>query len=139
MAGIHHGERQPGIVLEFKEKGALAARLADEKKADNIVVLNVEGISSFTDAFVICTGSTRLQIRAIANGIIQGLGEAGCGKPAVDGLGSGAWAVLDYGDLVVHLMSPEARDYYQLESLWGDGQEIDWSAPAARAVAWRRA
>lgn len=133
MADIFCSERRIIIVLESIDKARHAARLADDKKAENIVALDLHNVCSFTDAFVICTGSTRLQLRAIADGIVEGLRGMGCGKPSMDGERNATWLVLDYGDVVIHIMSPDARDYYQLENLWGDGQEIDWQSAETAA------
>jgi len=115
-------------VEEALAKGVIAARLADDKKAEDILVLDLRDLRVFTDAFVICTGQTGLQLKAIANGIVEGLKEGGFGKPAVDGDRGANWVILDYGDLVVHIMNPEARQYYQLENLWGDADELDWQS-----------
>ncbi|MDK2972757.1 MAG: ribosome-associated protein [Candidatus Sumerlaeota bacterium] len=122
-------------VSESTERARRAARLADEKKAEDIVVLDVTGVCTFCDAFVVATGSTGLQLRAIADSIIMGLKADDGFKPAVDGERNASWVVLDYGDVVVHLMSQEAREFYRLEDLWGDGKQIDWQdADAAQGA-----
>jgi ribosome-associated protein len=121
--------------MDAPTKAAHAARFADDKKAEQIVALDLDGICTFTDAFMICTGATRLQLRAIAHGIIEGLGALGVPKPVLDGERNATWMVLDYGDVIVHIMSHDAREYYQLESLWGDGREVDWPAVSAEAEA----
>ncbi len=113
-------------MLEAIDKAVLAARKADDKKAEDITVLDLRGICTFTDAFVICTGSSSLQLRAISNSIDDGLRDVGIRKSTVDGSHHGSWIVMDYGDVVVHIMTPESRDYYRLEGLWGDGKEIGW-------------
>jgi ribosome-associated protein len=91
--------------MDAPTKAAHAARFADDKKAENIIALDLDGICTFTDAFMICTGSTRLQLRAIANGIVEGLTAMGVAKPVMDGERNATWMVLDYGDLIVHIMS----------------------------------
>lgn len=108
------------------ERARRAARLADEKKAEDIVVLDVTGVCTFCDAFVVATGTTGLQLRAIADSIVMGLKADDGFKPAIDGERNQNWVVLDYGDVVVHVMSADARSFYRLEDLWGDGRAVDW-------------
>lgn len=118
-------------------KAVMAAKLADDKKAENISVLDLEELRIFTDAFVICTGQTHLQLKAITNGIVEGLREAGFGKPVVEGDRNASWVILDYGDVVVHVMNPEAHGYYRLEDLWGDAEAVEWETaeiPAGAAA-----
>ena len=112
-------------------KAVLSARMADEKKAEDIIVLDLKGVCTFTDYFVICTGSTSLQLKAMADGIRKSLKNEGYGSPAMDGERQASWIALDYGDVVVHLMHPESREYYRLEDLWGDGKAVDWAEAAA--------
>jgi ribosome-associated protein len=119
-------------VHESIQKAVEAARFADAKKADDIVVIDMREVCSFTDSFVIATGASNLQLRAIRNSIEEGLGRMGFKAGAMEGNHNSSWIVMDYGDVVVHLMSPESRDFYRLESLWGDGPEVMWSADEAR-------
>lgn len=118
------------------DKAVLTAGFADDRKAEDIMVLDLQGICSFTDFFVICTGQSHVQLKAIGEAIIEGLRKTGARPPTgIEGDARQSWYVLDLGDVVVHIMSREARDYYRLENLWGDGQEIDWAQtrPAAAA------
>ena len=108
------------------QRAIQAARLADSKKAEEIQVLDLSGICTFTDAFVICSGATRLQLKAIGETIIKGIKDLDESTPLQDGIRSATWAVLDYGDFVVHIMSPEARNYYRLEDIWGDAKTVEW-------------
>ncbi|MEQ8821317.1 MAG: ribosome silencing factor [Sumerlaeia bacterium] len=112
-------------------KATEVARLADDKKAENVTVLDVRNVCPFTDVLVICEGSTNLQLKAIANSIHMGLKQAGAGTPITDGASGTNWIVLDYGDVIVHIMNHEARFYYRLEDLWGDGEEVAWSGEGA--------
>ena len=113
-------------------QGAIqAARLADLKKAEEIEVLDLRGICTFTDAFLICTGATRLQLKAIADNIVRGIKEMDGTTPIQDGARSSTWVVLDYGDFVVHCMSADARDYYRIEDIWGDARAVEWAAERA--------
>ncbi len=117
---------------ESIQKAVEAARLADAKKADDIVVIDMRQVCSFTDSFVIVTGASNLQLRAIRNSIEEGLGALGFKAGPLEGNHNSSWIVMDYGDVVVHLMSPESRDYYRLENLWGDGPEVFWAAEEVR-------
>jgi ribosome-associated protein len=119
-------------VHESIQKAVEAARLADAKKADDIVVIDMREVCSFTDSFVIATGASNLQLRAIRNSIEEGLGRMGFKAGALEGNHNSSWIVMDYGDVVVHLMSPESREFYRLESLWGDGPEVLWEPDEAR-------
>lgn len=114
----------PIPTLDTLQKAALAARLADEKKAEDIVVLDVRGLCNFADAFVICTGNSRVQLNAICEGINQGFKKAGMKSTRDDQDRRANWMALDYGDVVVHVMSSEARNFYRLERLWGDASEV---------------
>jgi ribosome-associated protein len=90
------------------------------KKAEDVVLLDVHGLSDVTDYFVLFTGSTQIQVQAIADAILDGA-VASRRKPLhVEGRDLGRWALLDFVDVVVHVMQPEARSFYSLERLWGD-------------------
>jgi ribosome-associated protein len=120
-------------VLETLQKAALAAQFADEKKAEDIVLLDLQDLCNFTDIFLICTGNNRIQINAIREGIIDGFRKMGMKAPRDDAERDAKWIVLDYGDVVVHIMSHEARSFYRLESLWGDARRIEWQAALEEA------
>ncbi len=113
-------------MIETLLKAALAAKLADEKKGEDIKVLELQGLCNFTDAFVICTGKNRLHLKAIADSITDGLKQMGVTRPLQDGYRNANWTVLDYGDIIVHIMSEESREFYRLEHLWGDAVAVDW-------------
>ncbi len=109
-----------------RECALLAAKAADEKKATDIMVQEVGAITSMCDYFVIATAANNRQVDAIIEEIEKKLREDGGIKPASrEGLQEGTWALLDYGDIVVHVFQPEARDYYRLEDLWNDCPVID--------------
>ena len=92
--------------------------MASEKLATDIVMLDMRSAFSFTDYFVILTGETRRQIRALLDDIEQTMEEAGMYLHHIEGTADGGWVLLDYGDLVVHVFGPEEREFYQIESLW---------------------
>jgi len=80
------------------------------------------------DYFVIVSGHSRPQIKAIAQELRARLKAAGVAPPRVEGTGLGWWVLMDYGDVIVHLMQPESREYYDLDGLYGECKEIDWRA-----------
>lgn len=107
-----------------RELAGLAVEAAFSKKALDVVVMDLRGISGEVDYFVICTGGSDLQIRAITEAVVQDLKEQAGERPLHrEGVpGSSGWIVLDYFDLVVHVFNPELRSYYDLERLWGDAK-----------------
>jgi ribosome-associated protein len=99
----------------------LIAEYALDKKALDVVELDLRGVSGFTDAFVLCTGTSDRQVKAIHDAIHIGLkNDHGLLPRRVEGLSESRWVLMDYWDVVVHVLTPEARDFYRLESLWGD-------------------
>jgi ribosome-associated protein len=106
-----------------------AVRAAESKKATDIKVLDLTGITSFTDYFVVCTGANSRQIQAIGDEIGLQLKERGDLPIGVEGYKEAEWVLVDYGDFLVHIFSPRARDYYDLERLWRNAKYLD--IPAA--------
>jgi ribosome-associated protein len=102
------------------------AHLADERKADDIVVLQVGPLAYFTEYFVIATGRNERQLRAISEEIIHQARELGSDVLGVEGEASTGWLLIDLGDVVVHLFTPKARELYDLELLWGEATRKDW-------------
>jgi ribosome-associated protein len=110
----------------------LIARASDEKKAEDIDVLDLRKLSNFTDFFVIVTGLSRLQLRAVHDIVIERLKELDITPLNVDGLTTSRWIVLDYGDVILHIFNSEARSYYALERLWGDAKIVRWRVSATK-------
>lgn len=107
---------------------ACAAAAAD-KKAENLVLLDLRGISGFTDFFLICSGSSEPQLKAISSSIRESLRENFDRRPfAEDGYPVSQWVVLDYGDVICHLFHGDKRDFYDLENLWGDARRVSLEA-----------
>jgi len=97
------------------------ARLAADKKALDVIELDLRGVLGYTDYFLICSGNTSRQTKAIHDGILEGLKRAHGTQPRrVEGASGAEWILMDYLDVVVHIFTPEARDYYRLEQLWGE-------------------
>lgn len=113
-------------MLDTLQKAAAAAHFADEVKAEDIALLDVTGLCTFTDSFVICTANNRVQVNAICDRISQGFKKIGFKGPKEDGGPTSNWIVLDFGDVVIHVMNSEARSFYRLEALWGDAPHKDW-------------
>jgi len=97
------------------------AALATDKKAIDVVELDVRGVLDYTDFFLVCSGNTARQTKAIHDGIYQTLkDDHGLLPRRVEGLREARWVLMDYLDVVVHIFTPEARDFYRLEQLWGE-------------------
>jgi ribosome-associated protein len=97
-----------------------AAELALERKAEGVVTLDLRGLSPATDFFVLATGNSDIQVRAIADHVLDELSKDGLRPLHVEGMDRARWVLLDFVDFVVHVFHPLARDFYQLELLWGD-------------------
>jgi ribosome-associated protein len=111
--------------MDSRKLALLCREFADNKKAEDIVVLEVREVSSVTDYFVIASGTSEPHLRAILDEITDKLREEHGVKPrAVDGTTHTSWVVLDYFDVIVHVMRSEARQRYDLETLWGDAPRI---------------
>jgi len=104
----------------------LCARVAQDNKARNIVVLDMRGITPLYDFFILATGASRRQIHTLAEEIDAQMAAEGESRTGIEGYDSGRWVVQDYGDIVVHLFDQEMRGYYALEELWADAKRIDW-------------
>jgi ribosome-associated protein len=113
-----------GFEIGPREKSRFAAKLALNKKAEDVVILDMRKLSNFCDYFVICSGNSQRQVEGIAQAIEEGflakklkLANAGDGN-------NGLWSLLDYGDVVIHIFSQETREYYSLERLWIDAKRV---------------
>ena len=106
-----------------------AAAAADDKQAEDVVVLDVGGVLAITGQFVIASASNSRLVRTIADAVEERLTELGGPKPhRIEGLDDLRWVLMDYGDFVVHVFLDEARRYYELERLWNDVPRLDWRA-----------
>jgi ribosome-associated protein len=106
----------------------LCAEGAFDKKAEDVVVLDMRGISSFTDFFLIVSGTSEPQLKAIAGSIREKVREATGLRPiAEDGFPFSQWVIIDYGSVIIHIFQKERRDLYALESLWGDAPRLEIS------------
>jgi ribosome-associated protein len=104
----------------------LAVEAAQDKQAGDIVVLNLEGAGAFAEYFLLCSGQSQPQIKAIAEAVEEKLDRQGLHVAHREGKTSTEWMLLDYGYFVVHVFSERAREYYDLERLWRDGKRLEF-------------
>lgn len=109
------------------EQSILTAKAISSKKGLNIKLIEIGDISSLADYMVIATGTSSTHVKAIADEVEYQLDEAGISVSNIEGYRSNSWILLDYVDVIVHIFSDEAREFYDLERLWQDGKEIDIS------------
>lgn len=113
--------------MEGIEKARLCARYADDKKAEEVVIVDLRGISPITDFFVICTANSSPHLRAVRDAVEDELREQHGIQPLVaDGNHESQWLILHYGDVMVHVLQAEKREYYALEELWGEAPRVKW-------------
>jgi ribosome-associated protein len=103
-----------------------ACEAADSKKAQDIKVLDIRDISPITDYFIICSGLSTVQVRAIADEIESKLTEGGCSLHHKEGYNTGRWVLLDFGNFIIHIFHKEDREFYSLERLWADAEVINF-------------
>ena len=104
----------------------LCARVATDYKAEDVVILDMRGVTPLYDFLVLATGSSRRQIHTLAEEIDAAMAGEGEHRLGIEGYVSAKWVVQDYGDIVVHLFDPEMRGYYGLDDLWADATRLDW-------------
>jgi len=110
-----------------------ASQLVLDLKAQDVVLLDLKGVTDMTDFFLIATGTSDTHVRAIAQHVELEMKRAGAPAHHVEGAEQGRWALLDFVDVVVHVFHPTLRQFYQLERLWGDAREVPLEQPAAAA------
>ncbi len=104
-------------------KTAVAA--LEDKKAEDITVIDITGVSSIADYFIIASGSNPNQVQALVDNVEEQMYKAGYDDPRVEGYNTASWVLLDYNDVIVHVFSQDDRLFYDLERIWRDGKEID--------------
>lgn len=126
--------RKPKTVSPVKRKKkdsflTVCADAASDKKAEDIVLLDMRGLSSFTDYFLVCSGASEPQLKAIANSVRAEMKAKYDRKPIYeDGFPASQWVILDYGDILIHIFHKEKRGYYGLEDLWSDAKRVPYTA-----------
>ena len=112
------------------EKLMLAAEAASSRKALQMTAIDIRKIASFAEFFLVCSGTSTRQVQAIADEVMDRLKKDRSSRPLhIEGYEAGTWILLDYGDLIVHVFTEEAREFYQLERLWRDADRV--ALPAA--------
>lgn len=113
--------------MEAIEIARLCANYADDKKAESILVLDLRGLSPVSDFFVICTANSNPQLRAVRDEIVEQMRIKHGHKPIVsDGTYESQWLIVNFPNVMIHIFSPEKREFYALEELWGDAPEVTW-------------
>jgi ribosome-associated protein len=113
------------------ELAITAARAADERKGGDIMVLSVANVSYLTDYFVIVTGFSKAQVRAIARSVEDTVEETLHRLPSrTEGQAEASWVVQDYGDVIIHVLMPQEREFYNLEAFWGHAERVDFALEA---------
>jgi ribosome-associated protein len=120
---------------DSKTLALLAADACDDRKATDIRLIHVEEISSLADWFVICSGSTEVQVRAIGRSVEDRLEQEAHRLPLHrEGQAEGRWLLLDYGEVIVHVLTPQERSFYDLEAFWGHGEQIRYCPETTATV-----
>jgi ribosome-associated protein len=117
--------RRPRTASPLPSEIVASLTAALDKKAIDLVVLDLRKASAFTDFFVICTGANTRQVQAIARGVEEAVGKKGSKPALVEGMDRSEWVLLDYFDFVVHVFTPSTREFYGLERLWGDAERVE--------------
>ncbi len=124
LAKESSGSRTKGI-KDSLCKARVAAMAALDKKALDLVALDMTGLVAYTDYFVICTGTSSPHVGAVVESVEKALASHGIRPKAIEGRRPAHWVLLDYGDLVVHVFDQQAREYYELEKLWLDAPRVE--------------
>ncbi|MGC4019628.1 MAG: ribosome silencing factor [Muricomes sp.] len=111
-----------------KEMARIAYNALDEKKGEDIKVIDIAGVSVLADYFIIANGSNESQVRALVDNVEECLLKAGYQLKQREGYGSGSWVLLDFSDIIVHIFDKENRLFYDLERIWRDGKDVDISS-----------
>ena len=114
---------------EGKQRSAELARLAigalEDKKAEDVRVIDIGGVSVLADYFIIASGNHRAQVQAMADEVEQRMGRAGAAPRQIEGYQAGNWVLMDFGDVIIHIFDAQNRLFYDLERIWKDGTQID--------------
>ena len=116
------------------DKVLLLTRFALEKKARDLVVLEVRELTSIGDYFIICSGSSDRQVQSIAQGIEENLSETGHSPLSVEGANRGHWVLMDFSDVIVHIFYEPVREFYDLDGLWGHAPRVELPEPYSTLV-----
>ncbi|PWK16022.1 ribosome silencing factor [Tumebacillus permanentifrigoris] len=106
------------------ELARFAADAAADKKANDVVLLDIANLSALADYFIICSGNSNTQVQAIANGVVEKMEKRGVYKKSMEGYDEARWVLVDFGDVVIHVFRAEEREFYNLERVWGDAPQL---------------
>lgn len=120
----------PARMAHARELAITCARIADDNRGKDILLLDLRKATSIVDYFVIVTATSRRMSHAIAEEVDKEMKKRGEAKLGMEGSEEGRWVLIDYGDIVLHVFSADARSYYALEEIWGDAERIDWQDPS---------
>ncbi len=113
-----------GVLLDPAQIARVAVDVASDKKASDVILLDIRDVATFADYFVICNGNNMRQIQAIADAIEEQLGKQGANLLHREGEAETGWLLLDFGDVIVHIFGPKEREYYRLERLWNAAKTV---------------
>jgi ribosome-associated protein len=108
-----------------KEMTRLAIKALEDKKGNDIRVIDIQDVSVIADYFIIASGNNRNQVQTMSDNVEEVLGRAGFEPRQLEGYGTATWILMDYNDIIVHIFSEEDRNFYDLERIWRDGKTID--------------
>jgi ribosome-associated protein len=120
--------------MESWEKALLISRFALDKKAYDLVLLEVREVTSIADYFIICSGRSDRQVQSIAQGIGEDLGKEGISPLSIEGQTRGQWVLMDYSDVIVHIFYQPVREFYDLEGLWSHAPRVNLPEPYSTLV-----
>lgn len=112
------------MTIEAATLARRAVTVAEDKQAHDIVMLDLRGLTTIADYFVVCTAESERQLRAVANAIDEELVKSGSRQPRIEGSAETGWVLMDFSDIIVHVFSPEQREFYRLERLWKQAQPV---------------
>lgn len=130
MKRARAGRRAAPVETTAEEKAAIAEEALTDRRAAEVVVLDMRGVTTITDYFLICHGTSQLHIQSLAEAVREAFEEKGIRPFGAEGEREARWVLLDYGEVVVHVFSEEDREFYNLERLWSDAPQVMVSAPA---------
>lgn len=120
-------EKETSNALEIEDLVQIAAQAASDKKAQDLVVLDLREVASFTEYFIICNGNNQRQVQAIADEVEKRLRDNGKRPLHIEGFANAEWILMDYGDFIVHVFADASRRFYDLERLWRDAKRVQLS------------
>ena len=121
---INEESAEQPMRLETEEAVMMAARAAADKKAADLIILDLRDVAQFTEFFLICTANNPRQVQAVTDAIEESLRQAGKRPSHIEGYAAAEWVLLDYGDFIAHVFSPASRRFYDLERLWRDAKPV---------------